>query len=157
MWIGDRPFCTRAILGGLAQRGACCIVREHTRHPKIDSSGPWGEYSDSGCVREQAIELARPSHQAQRHYHPHPGAPSPWRRIEISLHTPTPSGDERIVLWSNLPAQIDAGAIARLYRQRWCIKGLFGRLEAVLNSEIKTLGHPARRCWPLPWRGWPTT
>lgn len=32
--------------------------------------------------------------------------------------------------------------IARLYRKRWRIEGLFGRLESVLNSEIKTLGHP---------------
>lgn len=138
LWIGDRHFCTQAILDGLTQRGACCIVREHRRHPRIGSSGPWSDYrdSDSGRVREQAIELA------QYQSAPHPGVPSPWRRIEVSLHTPTQSGDERIVLWSNLPAEIDADSIARLYRQRWRIEGLFGRLEAVLNSEIKTLGHP---------------
>lgn len=27
-------------------------------------------------------------------------------------------------------------------RCRWRIEGLFGRLESVLNSEIRTLGHP---------------
>jgi len=40
-----------------------------------------------------------------------------------------------------------AATIARLYRQRWRIEGMFHRLESVLNSEIKTLGHPlARLC-----------
>lgn len=46
------------------------------------------------------------------------------------------------MLWSNLPPGIDATTIARLYRKRWRIEGMFGRLESVLNSEIKTLGHP---------------
>lgn len=29
-----------------------------------------------------------------------------------------------------------------MYRRRWTIDGLFGRLEAALRSEIRTLGHP---------------
>lgn len=45
------------------------------------------------------------------------------------------------MLWSNLPGEIDAATIARLYRKRWRIEGMFGRLESVLHSEIKTLGH----------------
>jgi len=134
VWIGDRHFCTQAIVQGLAERGAGCIVREHARHPKLRSCGPWSEPADieTGRVREQAIELAEPQDSALRH----------WRRIEIALHTPTQSGDEAIVLWSNLPAEIEAATIAQLYRKRWRIEGMFGRLESVLNSEIKTLGHP---------------
>jgi len=58
------------------------------------------------------------------------------------LLAPTEAGDQTIVLWSNLPAEIDAVTIARLYRKRWRIEGMFGRLESVLHSEIKTLGHP---------------
>lgn len=134
VWIGDRHFCTQAIVQGLAERGAGCIVREHARHPRLRSCGPWSEQTDieTGRVREQAIELAEPHAGALRH----------WRRIEIALHAPTESGDEAIVLWSNLPPQIDAATIARLYRKRWRIEGMFGRLESVLHSEIKTLGHP---------------
>lgn len=45
-------------------------------------------------------------------------------------------------LWSNLPGSISAEQIAALYRRRWSIEGMFGRLESVLNSEITTLGHP---------------
>ena len=134
VWIGDRHFCTQAIVQGLAERGAGCIVREHARHPRLRASGPWSEQTgiETGRVREQAIELAQP----------HEGALKHWRRIEIALHTPTEAGDETIVLWSNLPPGIDAATIARLYRKRWRIEGMFGRLESVLNSEIKTLGHP---------------
>jgi len=134
VWIGDRHFCTQAIVQGLAERGAGCIVREHARHPRLQASGAWSEPCEieTGRVREQAIALAEP----------HAGALKHWRRIEIALHAPTDSGDETIVLWSNLPAEIDAATIARLYRKRWRIEGMFGRLESVLNSEIVTLGHP---------------
>ena len=134
VWIGDRHFCTQAIMQGLAERGAGCIIREHACHPRLQSYGPWSEQTDiqSGRVREQTIELVQPHASALRH----------WRRIEIALHAPTESGDRTLVLWSNLPPGIDAATIAQLYRQRWRIEGMFQRLESVLNSEIKTLGHP---------------
>ncbi|MFT4195499.1 IS4 family transposase [Ottowia sp.] len=134
VWIGDRHFCTQALLQGLAGRGAGFIVREHTHHPQLRALRPWGTSTniETGQVREQPIELAEP----------HEGALQHWRRIEIALHAPTESGDEAIVLWSNLPAEIDAATIAQLYRKRWRIEGMFGRLESVLHSEIKTLGHP---------------
>jgi len=134
VWIGDRHFCTQAILQGLVERGAGCIVREHAHHPKLRSRGAWSEQTETqtGHVREQSIELAEPPEGALPH----------WRRIEITLHAPTESGDETLVLWSNLPREIEAATLAALYRKRWRIEGLFGRLESVLNSEIKTLGHP---------------
>lgn len=133
-WIGDRHFCTQAILQGLAQRGAGCIVREHAHHPKLAEQGAWSNATPTptGQVREQAIELAEPTAGLLEH----------WRRIQITLNTPTDSGDDTIVLWSNLPAEVEATTIAQLYRKRWRIEGMFGRLESVLNSEIKTLGHP---------------
>ena len=133
-WIGDRHFCTQALMQGLDGRGAGFIVREHAHHPRLRSTGAWSTPTDiqTGQVREQSIELAEP----------HEGTSPRWRRIEITLHTPTEAGDETIVLWTNLPAQIDAATIAALYRKRWRIEGLFGRLESVLNSEIKALGHP---------------
>jgi IS4 transposase len=134
VWIGDRHFCTQAILQGLAERGAGFIVREHARHPRLQASGAWSTPTDieTGRVREQAIELAERNEVE----------PQRWRRIEIALHTPTESGDQAIVLWSNLPPEIEAATIAGLYRKRWRIEGMFGRLESVLRSEIKTLGHP---------------
>ncbi len=135
-WIGDRHFCTDALLQGLQARGAGFIVREHAKHPRLSKTGSWSEPTliETGQVREQSIERAVTEEA--------PEASSPWRRIEIQLNTPTESGDPVIALWSNLPETIDAATLARLYRKRWRIEGLFGRLESVLNSEIKTLGHP---------------
>ena len=136
VWIADRHFCTRTLLQGWQQRQAGFIVREHARHPKLDNTGPWSEAvpTETGQVREQAIELAATQETVL--------APPSWRRIEIQLQAPTEAGDQSIALWSNLPASIDAATIAQLYRKRWRIEGLFGRLESVLHSEIRTLGHP---------------
>jgi IS4 transposase len=132
-WIADRHFCTEALLRGLDERQAGFIVREHARHPRLAERGSWSECVDSetGRVREQAIRLASQAADT----------PS-WRRIEIALTTPTESGDTQVVLWSNLPTTVPAIVIAQLYRKRWRIEGMFQRLESVLNSEIKSLGHP---------------
>lgn len=137
VWIGDRHFCTHAILHCLNQAGAGFVVREHERHPRLAGLGRWSRYVriETGRVREQRIDLA-----------PDEGAPMEqgisWRRIEIELDAPTDSGERVIRLWSNLPASIDAATIAKLYRKRWRIEGMFQRLESVLHSEIKSFGRP---------------
>ncbi len=58
------------------------------------------------------------------------------------MDTPTEDGETTIRLWSNLPGELGAGRVADLYRTRWRIEGLFGRLEGVLHSELRSLGHP---------------
>lgn len=135
VWIADRHFCTQALLGALSERQACFIVREHARHPRVSERGPWGECTDieTGRVREQSILLKSQAEQQHK---------QPWRRIEIELSSPTDSGDTHIALWSNLPQEIEVATIAHLYRKRWRIEGMFQRLESVLHSEIKSLGHP---------------
>ena len=65
-----------------------------------------------------------------------------WRRIQLVLDEPTRDGLTQLNLWSNLPPEVTAEQIANLYRRRWRIEGLFGRIESVLHSEIRTLGHP---------------
>lgn len=136
VWIGDRHFCTQPLLCGLQQRAAGFIVREHTNHPRLQARGCWGEYSTipTGRVRQQHIVLAAGEQT--------PAPVAQWRRIQIELDTPTEAGDSAITLWSNLPEHIDAATIAQLYRKRWRIEGMFGRLESVLHSEVRTLGHP---------------
>ena len=61
---------------------------------------------------------------------------------QLVLDEPTREGLTQLNLWSNLPPQVIAEQIANLYRRRWRIEGLFGRIESVLHSEIRTLGHP---------------
>jgi len=130
LWIADRHFCTRTVLLGWEAAQASFLVREHGRHPQLAAEGEWRACgrTDTGEVREQRIELT--------------GAPHAWRRIELTLDTPTEPGERVICLWTNLPEQVAARQIAQLYRRRWCVEGMFQRLESVLHSEIRSLGHP---------------
>ena len=130
LWIADRHCCTGTVLRGLADAGACFLVREHGRHPRVVEQGAWQGCGRTGTgeVREQGIAVAE--------------AQAPWRRIELALDQPTEDGDATIRLWSNLPEAVGAQRIAELYRTRWQIEGMFGRLEAVLHSEVSSLGHP---------------
>ena len=130
IWIADRHFCTRTILQRCCEAGASFIVRQHGKHPVIVQESPWREAGrcETGQLREQTVQIDE--------------AQAPWRRIELKLDQPTDSGESTLWLWSNLPESIRAEQIAALYRRRWSIEGMFGRLESVLNSEITTLGHP---------------
>lgn len=130
LWIADQHFCTRAILQRCQDAQAGFIVRQHAKHPPIVREGTWQDAgrTATGQTREQAILVDE-------------GLP-PWRRIELQLDTPTESGESVLWLWSNLPATIDVRQIADLYRRRWRIEGMFQRLESVLQSEIRRLGHP---------------
>jgi IS4 transposase len=130
IWIADRHFCTRTILQRCQDAQAGFIVRQPSKHPPILQEGPWCERGrcETGLVLEQSIQI-----DAQQ---------APWRRIELRLDRATDSEDTRLWLWSNLPSSIGAEQIADLYRRRWSIEGMFQRLESVLQSEIKSLGHP---------------
>jgi IS4 transposase len=130
LWIADRHYCTRTVLGGLEDAGAGFIVREHGRHPRLAGQGEWRACGrvETGLVREQTVGMQ--------------GQAAPWRRVELALDQPTEDGETTIRLWSNLPGEVGAGRVAELYRTRWRIEGLFGRLEAVLHSELRSLGHP---------------
>ena len=130
LWIADRNFCTRSLLQGWHDAEASFIVREHAKHPRLLDKAEWTDCGriETGSVREQAICVRE--------------GQTPWRRIELRLDTPTESGETTIRLWSNLPREVCAATIAALYRKRWRIEGMFQRLESVLESEIRSLGHP---------------
>jgi IS4 transposase len=134
LWIGDRHFCTSPAIRLASARGAAVLFREHGAHPHPTSTGPRRKVgrAPTGMVYEEPVELAATDE--------HP--PLALRRIEVILDTPTTDGDTEIRLLTTLPATVDAAKVARLYRGRWSIEGLFGRLEAALNSEVRTLGHP---------------
>jgi IS4 transposase len=130
LWIADRHFCTRTLLQGWQKSGASFLVREHAHHPKLQQQGDWREVGrcETGVLHEQNIRIDETG--------------PVWRRIRLVLERPSESGDRELSFWSNLPADITAAQIASLYRRRWRIEGMFGRLESVLNSEIRALGHP---------------
>lgn len=154
LWIADRHFCTHTILDSLARTGAHFLVREHAKHPRVAQQGDWSEptHTDTGAVREQTIAVegihvppARGGKKEAQSPAPSEPAAQPagaWRRIQITLDSPTEAGEHTIGLWTNLPMTVDAATLAQLYRKRWRIEGMFQRLESVLRSEIKSLGHP---------------
>ena len=134
LWIADRNFSTRGIVCRWHDKGSCFIVREHGRTPNpqvLDELRARGK-ADRGAVHEQAVAIENDNGQSVR-----------LRRVELHLLQPTEDGDSVIRLLTNLPAStFTARCVARLYRQRWQIESLFQRLEAVLHSEVRSLGHP---------------
>jgi IS4 transposase len=154
LWIADRHFCTHTILDSLARTGAHFLVREHAKHPRVAQQGDWSkpQRTDTGAVREQTIAVegihVPPARGGKKEAQsPAPSEPAAqsagaWRRIQITLDSPTEAGEHTIGLWTNLPMTVDAATLAQLYRKRWRIEGMFQRLESVLHSEIKSLGHP---------------
>ncbi|NMZ09639.1 IS4 family transposase, partial [Pseudomonas proteolytica] len=129
LWMADRLYCTLPVMGACEDTGASFIIREQSKHPRLLKEGDWQEpiAVAAGSVREQIIEVK---------------GGCQWRRVELKLQKPTESGDTTLLFWSNLPDSISAEQIADLYRRRWSIEGMFQRLEAVLDSEIETLGNP---------------
>src|SRR5215208_735225 len=135
LWVADRNFATRALLGALVAHGAAVLVREHGRTPAPVAVGPRQRRGrcETGRVYEQAVEV--PLDEVE-------GGVLRLRRIELELETPTEDGDTLLRLLTTLPRRIAARRVAALYRRRWSIEGMFQRLEAALASEIATLSQP---------------
>ncbi|MBU8901000.1 transposase [Corallococcus sp. M34] len=134
LWVADRGFSTRSILQAFAARDAFLLVREHARNPAPTAERPRRKVGriETGTVFEQPVSIPDGESGVLR-----------LRRIEIELDTPTEDGERLIRLLTNVPAGRKAATtLARLYRARWRIECLFGRLEAVLESEVRGLGSP---------------
>lgn len=134
LWIGDRLFCTRSAILSANARGAAVLFRETAVNPCPTPVGARRRIGrvETGIVYEQRVTIPTADGEAVLEL----------RRIELVLDTPTTDGQTVIRLLTTLPAKVRARAVARLYRKRWTIEGLFGRLEAALESEIRTLGYP---------------
>jgi len=133
LWIGDRAFCTYAIMASWQNRGAAFLVRQHAANAKLSAFTPLREAgnTDTGSVFEQFVDCFGPDGSSIR-----------LRRIELHLHKATEDGETIVALLTNLPESITAAQIANLYRERWTIESMFQKIESILKSEVKTLGHP---------------
>ena len=134
LWLADRNFSTRTILFALHEKKAGFIIREHAASPHPTEEGPLRKVgqTETGVVFEQAVRIEDEA-----------GKQLSLRRIEVHLDEPTEDGETLIRLLTNVPAErMSALEVAELYRRRWKIEGMFGELEAVLQSEVKSLGHP---------------
>jgi IS4 transposase len=134
LWVGDRLFCTRAAIRSAHARRAAVLFRETKVNPNPTTIGRRRRIGriETGVVYEQRVTIPTEDGVEQLEL----------RRIELELDTATANGDTAIRLLTTLPKTVTARAVARLYRKRWTIESLFGRLEAALQSEIRTLGYP---------------
>jgi IS4 transposase len=134
LWLADRNFCTAPIILGMIERQTHFLIREHAANPNpavVSKLRHIGRV-ETGTVYQQTVSIEDGNGVTHR-----------LRRIEVHLKTATDDGAKIIRLLSNVPAsKLSAQKLAQLYRSRWRIEAMFQRLEAVLQSEIKTLGQP---------------
>lgn len=141
LWIGDRNFCTTALLFGIIKRGGSFVIRQHgstlTWEP-VDPRQSKGR-CETGAVFEQRVRLS------DGH-----GATLLVRRVTVELDAPTRDGDGAIHILTDLPEEVaDATTVARLYRKRWTLETAFQEMEAALRGEINTLGYPRAALFAL--------
>jgi hypothetical protein len=131
--IADRNFSTMDFLGGIADRGAGFVIRQHGGSLRWQLEGRRRKVGriETGVVYEQSMRLL-------------PAEGEPWlvRRITVELDQPTRDGDTEIHILSNLPESVDAARIAELYSKRWTIETAFQELESTLEGELQTLCYP---------------
>lgn len=131
--MADRNFATMGFLGGVADRDAAFVIRQHGGSLRYELEGRKrkADRIETGVVYEQAMRLMHDN-----------GVSWLVRRITVELDQPTRDGDVEIHVLSNLPESIDACQIAELYRKRWTIENAFQELEATLHGELQTLAYP---------------
>jgi hypothetical protein len=131
LWIADRNFCTLKFLFGIAAAGGFFIIRQHgTVKGRLRGRRRLVGLGPSGKVYEQAIELTCA------------GVTLQLRRITVDLNQPTRDGDWQLHLVTNLPANLSALVVAKLYAKRWTIETLFYEVTQTLACEIDTLAYP---------------
>jgi IS4 transposase len=132
LWVGDRNFCVRHFLLGVAARCAFFILREHQGLSWEPAGKVHGRGRvEGGRLREQRVAI-RDDH----------GRPVYLRRVVVVLDRPTRDGDTEIALLTNLPAEVGARTVAGAYRKRWRIEGAFQELTVTLHCEVNTLCYP---------------
>jgi Transposase DDE domain len=132
LWIADRNMCTLDFLGGIAQRQACFVIREHQNLPwqalhELQSVA----VIEAGELFEQQIQLETQAGSFR------------LRRIVLRLAKPTRHGDTEIVVLTNLePGVASPTQVLQLYRDRWQVEGLFLTVTLNFEGEIATLAYP---------------
>jgi len=131
-WIADRDYSTLGFLGGIAERKAYFVIRQHGgvkgqllgRRRRVGSIG-------TGVIYEQGLCLTMAG-----------GEEIPVRRVTLKLVEPTRDGDAELHLLTNLPTKVGASKVAKAYASRWQIETAFAKLTTVLRCELNTLGYP---------------
>ena len=135
VWVADRNFCTTGFLFGIAKRNGFFVIRRHAATLTWERESEWKPMgrTETGTLTEQTIWLQNPGGD---------GTELAVRRVRLTLDEPTDDGDLVIEIVTNLPAEVTAALVATVYRTRWTVEALFGRLTTVLKCEVNTLGYP---------------
>jgi len=133
LFIMDRNFCVRSLLGNIIEKDGYFLVRHHKQMPyepvldEVDAGS-----TDTGKLDEQWINFEVEDGTVHR-----------VRKIRLELKSKTRDGDKELVLITNVPKKYaTADVIAKLYRKRWNIETMFQELESYLESEVNSLGYP---------------
>ena len=132
LWLADRHYSTLGMMMGVAERGACFLIRQHGAFkPQPLSERVFVGKTETGKVYQQEVRIGKHDRQLQ------------VRRITVELDTPTRNAEREIHLLTNVPEE-DAKAdhLSLLYLKRWTIEQAFFDLTTCLQCEIKTLGYP---------------
>jgi hypothetical protein len=133
--LADRNFCTVGFLFGVADRGACFVIRQHRLLPFV----PTGPRVPAGTDERGRTVFEEPGYVDD----PETGRRLLLRRITVALETPAEDGQNELRVVTNLPVErADAVQVAGLYRGRWTVESAFQRLARDLRSELDTLGYP---------------
>lgn len=134
LWVADRNFCTTRFAFGMAEKQGFFVVRQHgqTLRWKAVSKLKHCGSTDTGIVYEQAVLAIDPES----------GQQLPLRRIELRLFEKTRDGERTLAVFTNLPDQVTALAIAEIYRKRWTIEQQFQFVTESLHCEVPGLGKP---------------
>ena len=130
----DRNFCTLDFLGGIADRQAYFVTRQHKSMPWEEVDGPGAGRPGRGGRRLADNGFAWSTADGTSHF--------AWR-MKLLLDQPTRDGEHELFLLTNLPAaDADALRVACLYRRRWTIEIMFRELADFFENEIDTLAYP---------------
>lgn len=131
--LGDRNFCTLALIFGCRARGASFLLRQHgSLEGEALGERRRVAIRPDGVVYEQSLRLRASD-----------GREMAVRRITLELVRPTRHGDAALHVLTDLPAsEMDAEQVLALYRERWQLEKVFGDLASWLNAEIRPLGYP---------------
>lgn len=141
LWVGDRNFCTTALLFGVVGRGGSFVIRQHGSTLTWEAVSPREAKGrcETGAVFEQSVRLTSPGVE-----------PLVVRRITVELDKPTRDGDREIHILTDLPEGVaPAVTVADLYRGRWTLETAFQEMEATLNGELDALGYPRAALFAL--------
>lgn len=134
--VGDRNYCTTAIISGLQQRNCRFILRQHANlsvqeKSQLQSLG----VSEAGEVFEQQLSINIATKQQP--------VELSCRRVVLRLNKPTRDGEKEVAILTDLTREQASGqVVVGVYGERWEIETCWQEMTEVLRCEVKSIAYP---------------